>query len=98
MVYKIQDYGMVPEPNFYPSFTLCLETFYLNSEILLIFIRKNEYKQHISCITEDEKYGKTGFKSALPKGAQKQQEWNKKVCSRYQYCNIVQPFSLLLFA
>ncbi|XP_007895514.2 cell growth-regulating nucleolar protein isoform X2 [Callorhinchus milii] len=38
-----------------------------------------DYKTHIKCITEDEKYGGKGFEAKAHKGDVKQQEWIQKV-------------------
>jgi len=40
---------------------------------------ENDYRLHTSCITEDEKYGKSGFKSKENKGDIRQQQWLEKI-------------------
>jgi len=40
---------------------------------------ENDYRLHTSCITEDEKYGKSGFKSKQNKGDVRQQQWLEKI-------------------
>lgn len=39
----------------------------------------SEFKMHTRCITEDEKYGGTGYQKKMTKGDVKQQEWLKKI-------------------
>uniref|UniRef100_A0A5K3ET70 Zf-LYAR domain-containing protein n=1 Tax=Mesocestoides corti TaxID=53468 RepID=A0A5K3ET70_MESCO len=43
---------------------------------------KQTYVAHISCITEQEKYGKVTVESKTPKGAAKQMDWTAVVQSR----------------
>ncbi|XP_078069340.1 cell growth-regulating nucleolar protein [Mustelus asterias] len=41
--------------------------------------RGEDYKTHIKCISEDEKYGGKGFEAKVKKGDVKQQEWIQKI-------------------
>jgi len=54
----------------------------------------DDYKLHISCITEDQKYGSSSYKAKPNKGEVKQNEWMAKVCNKnlgkaflYDICN-----------
>lgn len=37
--------------------------------------RGDDYKDHVKCVTEDEKYGGKDFEAKTSKGDAKQQEW-----------------------
>ncbi|NP_001297928.1 cell growth-regulating nucleolar protein [Esox lucius] len=39
----------------------------------------NDYKNHIKCITEDQKYGGKGFEAKSKKGDVKQQQWIQRI-------------------
>ncbi|KAK2891410.1 hypothetical protein Q8A67_014053 [Cirrhinus molitorella] len=41
--------------------------------------RGDEYKEHIKCISEDQKYGGKDFKPKVNKGEVKQQEWTERI-------------------
>lgn len=40
-----------------------------------IMNRGDDYKNHIKCISEDQKYGGKGFEAKANKGDVKQQQW-----------------------
>lgn len=37
--------------------------------------RGNDYKNHVKCISEDQKYGGKGYEAKANKGDVKQQQW-----------------------
>lgn len=37
--------------------------------------RGDDYKEHVKCVSEDQKYGGKGFEAKTNKGDAKQQEW-----------------------
>ncbi|NXM73495.1 LYAR protein, partial [Serilophus lunatus] len=39
----------------------------------------DDYKEHVKCISEDQKYGGKGFEAKTSKGDAKQQEWIQKI-------------------
>ncbi|XP_037992018.1 cell growth-regulating nucleolar protein [Motacilla alba alba] len=39
----------------------------------------DDYKEHIKCVSEDQKYGGKGFEAKASKGDAKQQEWIQKI-------------------
>ncbi|NXF72675.1 LYAR protein, partial [Sclerurus mexicanus] len=39
----------------------------------------DDYKEHVKCVTEDQKYGGKGFEGKTNKGDAKQQEWIQKI-------------------
>ena len=39
----------------------------------------DDYKDHVKCVTEDEKYGGKDFEAKTSKGDAKQQEWLQKI-------------------
>ena len=41
----------------------------------LVDNRGNDYRNHVKCITEDQKYGGKGFEAKSNKGEVKQQQW-----------------------
>jgi hypothetical protein len=41
----------------------------------LVDNRGNDYRNHLKCITEDQKYGGKGFEAKSNKGEVKQQQW-----------------------
>ncbi|GCB64883.1 hypothetical protein scyTo_0014824 [Scyliorhinus torazame] len=47
-----------------------------------------DYKTHIKCITEDEKYGGKGFEAKVKKGDVKQQQWMQKVHKAMNESNV----------
>lgn len=40
-----------------------------------LLFRGDDYKEHIKCVSEDQKYGGKGFEAKTNKGDAKQQEW-----------------------
>uniref|UniRef100_A0A8C5TG85 Ly1 antibody reactive n=1 Tax=Malurus cyaneus samueli TaxID=2593467 RepID=A0A8C5TG85_9PASS len=39
----------------------------------------DDYKEHVRCVSEDQKYGGKGFEAKINKGDAKQQEWIQKI-------------------
>lgn len=42
---------------------------------LYVLNRNDDYKNHIKCISEDQKYGGKGYEAKANKGDVKQQQW-----------------------
>ncbi|RMC14341.1 hypothetical protein DUI87_09435 [Hirundo rustica rustica] len=42
-------------------------------------MRGDDYKEHVKCVSEDQKYGGKGFEAKTNKGDAKQQEWIQKI-------------------
>lgn len=53
---------------------VCLEDWAVNYSWKSVF-RGDDYKDHVKCVTEDEKYGGKDFEAKTSKGDAKQQEW-----------------------
>lgn len=39
--------------------------------------RDDDYKSHVKCLSEDQKYGGKNYEAKMPKGDVKQQEWTQ---------------------
>lgn len=51
---------------------------------LKIFVfRGDDYKEHVRCVSEDQKYGGRNFEAKTNKGDAKQQEW---IQVRFAWC------------
>ncbi|KAJ6659410.1 hypothetical protein lerEdw1_019142 [Lerista edwardsae] len=51
-------------------------------------IRGDDYKHHVKCISEDQKYGGKGYEAKTAKGDVKQQEWIQKIHEAIQKTKI----------
>lgn len=65
---------------------------------LYVLGRGEDYKNHIKCISEDQKYGGKGYEAKANKGDVKQQQWiqvnsahqcNCSVCLKQETCCFV---------
>ena len=52
--------------------------------VISVFLlnRGDDYKNHVKCISEDQKYGGKGYEAKANKGDVKQQQWLQVQCSR----------------
>ncbi len=55
--------------------------FAYNGIFLCVLNRGDDYKNHIKCISEDQKYGGKGYEAKASKGDVKQQQWIQVNCS-----------------
>ncbi|XP_013912973.1 PREDICTED: cell growth-regulating nucleolar protein isoform X2 [Thamnophis sirtalis] len=48
----------------------------------------DDYKSHVKCLSEDQKYGGKNYEAKMPKGDVKQQEWTQKIHEIIKETNI----------
>lgn len=52
-----------------------------------VLTRGDDYKNHVKCISEDQKYGGKNYEAKANKGDVKQQQWVQVKCSKLLHLN-----------